>query len=314
LSSRSLRRALASFWLGIGIICSAVLLALPAVVTALSLVSLSYLGAVAVAVWLLVLVLPFVAFGVAARVRRGAARVRAARAAEAEEMDPSRPPVLLLRAFDDDGLKVGVIDNLLDTQPVTLEEILVAEFSKVGPVITVGRPGELAPPVGASRLWIRDEHWQEVVDRLIAECQLIVMVLGAIEDHEGLAWEAARLVSAGALEKMVLVIPPLPDEEAGRRWIGYRRAMGGKLPGFQTGALYVRMLSESRCQVIVDPAGTTPEDRRPKKSRGDKWWQVIVALARALAAVQAGVVLPDYRPVAERALWTYKGKVLVEQC
>src|SRR4051794_32642162 len=103
---------------------------------------------------------------------RQAGRAESRHAREVLATDNLRPPVLLLRAFDDDEMAVGPGE--------TLEEILATEFAKLGPLIAVGRPGERFPPKGAARLWLADASWQSGVDLLLQECQLIVMVMASV--------------------------------------------------------------------------------------------------------------------------------------
>ena len=92
---------------------------------------------------------------------RFADRVRAPRVIEILKRD-RRPPVLLLRSFSDDFHKLpGYSDRggtLTFSQggSKTFEEFLYETFSTLGPVIAIGRPGELTPPLGASRMWVTD--------------------------------------------------------------------------------------------------------------------------------------------------------------
>ena len=144
-------------------------------------------------------------------------RKLARRGQEARRVDP-RPPVVLLRSFGDDMLKVGPGERwtrLGDWQRrgMTFERVLTRELTPVGPVIAIGRPGESLAPLGAARDYVGDDLWQDEVARRMKEAQLIVFVVG---ESEGLAWELHRVQRLGLIHKLVIVFPPVDDII--RRW------------------------------------------------------------------------------------------------
>jgi hypothetical protein len=151
--------------------------------------------------------------GFAVWLRRKLAR----RGHEARRVDP-RPPVVLLRSFGDDMLKVGPGQRwtrLGDWQRrgMTFERVLTRELTPFGPVIAIGRPGESLAPLGAARDYVGDDIWQDEVARRMNEGQLIVFVVG---ESEGLAWELHRVHRLGLMHKLVIVFPPVDD--ISRRW------------------------------------------------------------------------------------------------
>jgi hypothetical protein len=162
-----------------------------------------------------------------------ARRVVAPRARELARRD-RRPPVLLLRAFADDQNEVGLTGGPigLRKRSVTLEEVLAGEFAQLGPVIAVGRPGELLPPAGAGRLWLDNSAWQKGVDVLLEECQYVVLVVGRIRGRDGLAWEVEQIKSRGLLPRLVLVMPAVSEGEAEERWDGLAALLDGQLPPY----------------------------------------------------------------------------------
>ena len=85
------------------------------------------------------------------------------------------------------------------------ERALERALRPLGPVVAVGEPGERIPPVGAARLYITNEHWQEVVRQLITQAQVVVMRIG---DTEGWWWELEQLVKANDPTKLVMFLPP----------------------------------------------------------------------------------------------------------
>jgi hypothetical protein len=181
--------------------------------------------------------------------------MRARGALWAMRTDP-RPPVLLLRAFGDDGLRVGsrqVWWAAGAPRPFTFEQLLQSMFARCGPVIAIGRPGEALPHLGAARFWIGDAHWQEAVDELLGECQFVVMIMGRLDGRAGLRWEAERLFGLAAAAKVVHVMPPLAARERVQRWEQYRRLSGGRLPPGQGTELAATFDEAGRCVVARLP-------------------------------------------------------------
>ncbi len=174
-------------------------------------------------------------------------RLRTPRAWESTAHD-ARPPVLLLRAFADDGkvyLEDGHYNHYLWTEAgtngrQTFEEHIAAAFRSIGPVIAVGRPGELAAPLGAARFYVSNDDWHRHVTELLVGCQAVVMFLGRINGNDGLAWEVDQVFRTAAPEKLVLIVPPLREEELRARWDLYRQRTRGRLPAHQGGELLVR--------------------------------------------------------------------------
>ena len=75
-----------------------------------------------------------------------------------------------------------------------------------GPVLGVGQVGERLPPaLGAVRHQFTNEEWEQRVDELMGEAQLICITLGRTES---LAWEIERISSRGFLGKTIFVLPP----------------------------------------------------------------------------------------------------------
>jgi hypothetical protein len=65
------------------------------------------------------------------------------------------------------------------------------------------------------------------------------MVLGEIKGDDGLAWEADQLFRMAAPEKLVLVVPPVKEEEVRERWENYRQRSRGRLPPYLGGEILV---------------------------------------------------------------------------
>jgi hypothetical protein len=166
-------------------------------------------------------------FGLAAMTYRQARRHAMPPAAEVLRRDP-RPPVLYLRSFKDDHLKVRVggprrrswLDSFAHPRMDRFEEVLAWNLWQFGPVIALSLPGQKLPPLGASRAQLSDQGWHHQIERWMRQAQVIVIVLGRTE---GLAWEIGRLVDLDLWYKAILVIPPTTEKEVRRRWAVFRR-------------------------------------------------------------------------------------------
>ena len=126
-----------------------------------------------------------------------------------------RPPVLYLRSFADDRTAAAVDPTRTADLATGLaevesrEELLAIVLGSIGPVVTVGRPGERIPPIGAARLYLPPGDWQPRVAQLMDLAALVVLRLG---DGAGLWWEFAYCVRHLPPEKVIVLVPgaPLP--------------------------------------------------------------------------------------------------------
>lgn len=139
-----------------------------------------------------------------------------------------RAPVLFLRSFSDDHIQLRsrrkpmlwpLATRRMGAED-TFEEALTMVVTEIGPVIAIGRPGETTARVGAAREYVSDDAWQERVNELIYQAALIVVLIG---NTQGLAWEAARLLSPSSRDKVLFVVPPTTNAIAQERWQSMRQ-------------------------------------------------------------------------------------------
>ena len=137
-----------------------------------------------------------------------------------------RPPILYLRTFDDDNrIKLKKYRKNLASyvdRTILFEEFVVGFFSRFGPVIAIGRPGEFLPPVGAAREYVGDDQWQERVKELIRQSRAILIVPGRTA---GIRWELRTLAETGELGKVIIVFPPATHRRLQDRWSCFRGAL-----------------------------------------------------------------------------------------
>jgi hypothetical protein len=131
--------------------------------------------------------------------------------------DP-RPPVLFLRAFDDDGKRtfqprtalayfhgifswrelvkassvfiivhpIKLLKMFFNRETHSVEETLSAAFRRCGPLIAIGRPGEVLATSGADRMYVPDGDWQKVVSDYLEVSQAVVLQPA---NTDGVRWE-----------------------------------------------------------------------------------------------------------------------------
>jgi len=143
---------------------------------------------------------------------RLSARRRLTRTAQELMLTDTRPPVLFLRSFADDQLslqaaKIPWYMRVLDpgSQAETLEELITRNYSPIGPIVAIGRPGDDLPPLGAARQYVGDLEWKAAVADLMDAAALIVVGLG---ESDGLSWELSELVRRDHLARSIFIMPP----------------------------------------------------------------------------------------------------------
>ncbi|MFF9479547.1 transferase [Streptomyces sp. NPDC014733] len=129
------------------------------------------------------------------------ARPRAVRGAAQALRADGRRPVLYLRSFADDADAAEVDDGTF-VNLHSREEQLAGALGAVGPVITVGRPGEPLPRLGAARFYLPLDDWQPTILRLMEVSRLIVLRLGP---GDGLWWEVEQARTTQPAGKLVLL-------------------------------------------------------------------------------------------------------------
>jgi hypothetical protein len=115
-------------------------------------------------------------------------------------------PVLYLRSFRDDANTARTLlqpQGMLLPSFATQEEQISMVMHPIGPLLAIGRPGERLPELGASRLYVRDEVWQETIEHLMRRARLVVLYAG---DTEGFWWEVHRAVRLLRPEQLVFLI------------------------------------------------------------------------------------------------------------
>ena len=167
-----------------------------------------------------------------------ARRVRAARSLATRERlrREGRREVLYLRSFIDDRLRVRSkrrsrpgLERWLPWPSELFEDVLLRGLEQIGPVIAIGRPGTRQTELGASRELVIGEDWLTAVSAEMHEARFITVVLGR---GEGLHKELLTLCERRRLDRVCIVVPPLPPTEVSTRLAAGTLALdGGKAWG-----------------------------------------------------------------------------------
>jgi len=132
--------------------------------------------------------------------RRIGRRILAVQAFDVRRND-SRPPILYLRSFQFDQSLLPV-ETLI---PMTYEERLARRLNKVGPFVAIGRPGELLPELGAQRVYVGHDSWQQQVTDLMQCAGAVLVAAGG--RSEGLRWEVDQATFVVEPERLLIFVP-----------------------------------------------------------------------------------------------------------
>jgi hypothetical protein len=147
--------------------------------------------------------------------------------AEQQLQDDKRPPVLFLRSFEDDDLldPTPRMIPMGDFFPRRYEESLVKPLKAIGPMVSIGRPGNKLPMLGGARLFVDDRHWQQAVIHLRKHASAVVLMIGRTE---GVWWEIESSIRDVEPEKLLFFFPyvdePKRRDTIAQRLLGYRPA------------------------------------------------------------------------------------------
>jgi hypothetical protein len=162
---------------------------------------------------------------IGAVISRYARRLAAVEARRMMQHD-TRPPVLYLRSFGDDRLKLwtatlgrpSLMERFTPRRFDAFEEVLVRHLSLRGPVIALNPPGTKLAPLGAARETIDSADWQSAIAAWMERSALIVFVAPPGEVTRGLLWELEFVSASNRWDRTLIVVPPVPPPDLQRRW------------------------------------------------------------------------------------------------
>lgn len=119
-----------------------------------------------------------------------------------------RAPVLYLRSFKDDDITSRPIREPGLPISFTEEEYLVDVLKDFGPCIAIGQPGESLPDLGASRIYVADDAWQDKVRELLNSSKLVVLRAGKTPNF---LWEVEQSILSGRPQSILILIPRMKN-------------------------------------------------------------------------------------------------------
>jgi hypothetical protein len=128
----------------------------------------------------------------------------------------ARQPILFLRSFGDDRLKLwtaalgrpSFIERFSPSRFDTFEEVLVRHLSLRGPVIALNPPFTTLPPLGAARATLDPADWQSTIGNWMEQAAQIVFVAPPDRVTQGFLWELRTVSTSKYWDKTLLVAPP----------------------------------------------------------------------------------------------------------
>ena len=105
-------------------------------------------------------------------------------------------PALLLRSFGD--------DESAFVRPSFEQKLVKAmqDLDGLGSVIAIGKPNEMFQTMGARRIYVSDENWQNEVSNLIVRSKVIFLF---VAESDGLQWEIKRVKELADPNKVLFV-------------------------------------------------------------------------------------------------------------
>jgi hypothetical protein len=140
-----------------------------------------------------------------------------------------RAPVLYLRSFSDDSVRIRTdrwvrrtwFDRLAGPERERFEQVVAWHLWSYGPVIAIRRPGGSRQPIGAAREELDPDEWTRQIDEWLVSARLVSMVLGRTV---GLQWEINRIRELGLRGKLLVLFPPIDERELDSRWQEFQQA------------------------------------------------------------------------------------------
>jgi hypothetical protein len=135
-------------------------------------------------------------------------------------VDENRRPVVYLRAFADDrdmGRRPLSFGRIVATR--SEEEQLFKSLQPVGPILAIGRPKESLPRLGAARLYLDDDQWQQKVIEWFKRAALVVIRLPLVppapsSGRTGIWWEIEEACRHVDRDRLVFLVPRLGPPES----------------------------------------------------------------------------------------------------
>ncbi len=112
-----------------------------------------------------------------------------------------RPPILFLRSFGDDKVRIratrfsrrGVLGRFSLRRTRRFEEVVSWRIARFGPLVAVNDPGRRFVRLGAAKFTLAHDNWQAAVQDLAIRSLAVVVSAAPSELNDGLMWELGML-------------------------------------------------------------------------------------------------------------------------
>ncbi|WP_141760282.1 hypothetical protein [Streptomyces fradiae] len=138
-------------------------------------------------------------------------------------------PVLYLRNFSDDSLKMpasvfgrtSLVERLSVSHTQTFEEILARHLNKLGPVVALNPPGTRLPRLGAAKSTRSNDSWKSQVEEWADQAAAIVVAATPQYVNCGFQWEIEYLAKNVPNTPLLLVLAPYDERDLQDRWLRF---------------------------------------------------------------------------------------------
>ncbi len=125
-----------------------------------------------------------------------------------------RPPVVYLRPFFEDERQIydgpvgarhgGVGSGASVKRNASHEREIARALHRVGPLVAIGKPGDSVAPLGAARVYVGDDVWQETVLALIKRAAIVIL---QPEATQGTWWELNAVAATTDWRRVLMLVP-----------------------------------------------------------------------------------------------------------
>ncbi len=125
-----------------------------------------------------------------------------------------RPPILFLRSFQDDQVRLperGFLPRFWRAvfspgiRGRRLDHFLIEGFSRYGPALALGNPGEKNLPFGAARVYCTHDTWKDKVAEIANRADHVLLIA---DSTPGVEWEIYHFLKPPWREKTLFVVAP----------------------------------------------------------------------------------------------------------
>jgi hypothetical protein len=185
------------------------------------------------------LAVPFAAGGIFLVYRGRQHNARAKAEGRDSPLMDSKPDVLYLRSFQTDP---STIYQQVTSGWSTEEEDLGRVLRPFGDMVAIGQPGEQLPVPGATRMYVNQSEWRQVVLARMQSAPLVVIRAGS---SPGLLWEMGQAIRTLEPERLLILVLNIKVQEYNLFANHFRANFGLQLPAIEASSL-VRAVIDRR--------------------------------------------------------------------